>query len=105
MFSCYAKGGELSLFNVPLDEYCENSHNVKYTKKGFCLVRMHPYYQLKTGIYGPLLGYPANKCMLKVNNRNTRKTCEVCSRLTIKAPEPLVPLWNLLPGYRPGQYR
>ena len=26
--------------------------------------------------------------MFKVNNRNTRKRCEICSKLTIKAPEP-----------------
>ena len=25
--------------------------------------------------------------MLKVNNRNTRSTCEICSELTIKTPE------------------
>ena len=25
--------------------------------------------------------------MFKVNNRNTRTTCEVCSKLTIKTPE------------------
>ena len=25
---------------------------------------------------------------LKVNNRNTRTRCEICSKLTIKAPEP-----------------
>ena len=26
--------------------------------------------------------------MFKVNNGNTRKRCEICSKLTIKAPEP-----------------
>ena len=25
--------------------------------------------------------------MFKVNNRNTRKSCEICSELTIKTPE------------------
>ena len=25
--------------------------------------------------------------MLKINNRNTRKRCEICSKLTIKTPE------------------
>ena len=30
---------------------------------------------------------PANKCMLKVNNRIIRKTCEIFSKLTIKTPE------------------
>ena len=28
--------------------------------------------------------YPSNTYLFKVNNRNTRKRCEVCSKLTIK---------------------
>ena len=33
-----------------------------------------------------LLGYvkPANICFFKVSNRNTRKRCEICSKLTTK---------------------
>ena len=31
--------------------------------------------------------YPAGNYMLKVNNRNTRTRCEICSKLTIKTPE------------------
>ena len=31
--------------------------------------------------------YPANIYLFKVNNRNTRKRCEICSKLTIKTPE------------------
>ena len=30
---------------------------------------------------------PAGNCMFKVNNRNTRARCEICSKLTIKTPE------------------
>ena len=30
---------------------------------------------------------PANIYFFKINNRNTRKRCEICSKLTIKAPE------------------
>ena len=30
---------------------------------------------------------PAGNCMFKVNNRNTRTKCEICSKLTIKTPE------------------
>ena len=33
------------------------------------------------------LDYPVGIYMFKVKNRNTRKRCEVCSRLTIKTPE------------------
>ena len=28
--------------------------------------------------------FPANIYLFKVNNRNTRKSCEICSKLTIK---------------------
>ena len=31
--------------------------------------------------------YPASIYLLKVNNRNTRTRCEICSKLTIKTPE------------------
>ena len=30
---------------------------------------------------------PASNYMFKVNNRNTRTRCEICSKLTIKTPE------------------
>ena len=32
-------------------------------------------------------GYPANKYMFKVNNRNTTKRCEICSKLSTKTLE------------------
>ena len=31
--------------------------------------------------------YPAKIYLLKINNRNTRKKCEICSKFTIKTPE------------------
>ena len=30
---------------------------------------------------------PTDIYLFKVNNRNTRKSCEICSKLTIKTPE------------------
>ena len=30
---------------------------------------------------------PANIYLLKVNKRNTRKRCEICSKFTTKTPE------------------
>ena len=33
------------------------------------------------------LNFPANIYSFKVNNRNTRKRCEICSKLTTKTPE------------------
>ena len=32
-------------------------------------------------------GNPANTYQFKLNNRNTNKWCEICSKLTIEAPE------------------
>ena len=34
-----------------------------------------------------LPNYPAGNYMFKVNNRNTRTRCKICSKLTIKTPE------------------
>ena len=31
--------------------------------------------------------YPANIYLFKASNRNTRKRCEICSKLTLKTPE------------------
>ena len=31
--------------------------------------------------------HPANVYLFKVNNKNTRKMCEICSKLTIKTAE------------------
>ena len=31
--------------------------------------------------------FPVNIYLFKVTNRNTRKRCEICSKLTIKTPE------------------
>ena len=40
-----------------------------------------PYRVLNTPLY------PGNIYLFKVNRRNTRKTCEIYSKLTIKTPE------------------
>ena len=37
--------------------------------------------------------YPVNIYLLKVNNRNTRTRCEICSKLTIKTPERCTSSW------------
>ena len=43
-------------------------------------------FQITTGSPTFVLS-PAGNCMFKVNNRNTRTRCEICSKLTIKTPE------------------
>ena len=35
----------------------------------------------------PIREFSAGIYLLKVNNKNTRKRCEICSNLTIKTPE------------------
>ena len=45
-----------------------------------------------------LLLYPAGIYLFNVSNRNTRKRCEICSKLTIKTPERrqfLIPSTNI----------
>ena len=35
---------------------------------------------------GLIVNNPANIYLFKVNNKNTRERCEICSKLTIKTP-------------------
>ena len=49
-----------------------------------------------------LRSFPDNIYLFKVNNRSTRKRCEICSKLTIKAPERrqwLLNVWMLNSTY------
>ena len=34
-----------------------------------------------------IMSYPAGIYMFKVNNKNTRSRCEICSKLTVKTPK------------------
>ena len=46
------------------------------------------FYLWRLQIYSSGPGnYPANIYLFKVNNRDIRKRCEICSKLTIKIPE------------------
>ena len=38
-------------------------------------------------VIGEKMGYPDGNYMFKVDNRNTRTRCEICSKLTVKTPE------------------
>ena len=42
---------------------------------------------MKMNFCSPNLYDPADIYMFKVNNRNTRTKCEICSKLIIKTPE------------------
>ena len=38
---------------------------------------------------------PVGIYLLKVNNRNTRTRCEICSKLTIETPEHVIADWEV----------
>ena len=40
-----------------------------------------------TILVGSSVAFPVGNYMFKVNNRNTRTRCGICSKLTIKTPE------------------
>ena len=76
--------------------------NTAYLKDGTWLFRffneiknslkLYPkYYTFKSFFYfltNVSLNYPANIYIFKVSNRITRNRFEICSKLTIKTPEP-----------------
>ena len=37
-----------------------------------------------------IVGVSANNYLFKVNNKNTRKKCEICSKLAINTPEDVI---------------
>ena len=63
--------------------FCINlfSGNVKVFITTTCIKNV------KNMILAILWSCPAGIYLLKVNNRNTRTRCEICSKLTIKTPE------------------
>ena len=58
----------------------ENLHNSNYLVLYRAIILLAPSIPI-------LKAFPAGNCMFKVNNRNTRTRCEICSKLTIKTPE------------------
>ena len=78
-------------------------NSAKHRLEGFCLTCFfsgilkpqtrlsyaysNMFFRFKICLYDAINGYPAGNCMFKVNNRNTRTRCEICSMLTIKTPE------------------
>ena len=45
------------------------------------------FYRIEFVIFRTAISDPANIYLFKVNNRKTRKRCEICSKLTMKIPE------------------
>ena len=56
-------------------------------RKGFGRVATANTLRKSNVILWLYFGNPAGIYLLKVNNRNTRTRCEICSKLTIKTPE------------------
>ena len=44
-------------------------------------------FKAKPSVHGSAYGTGAGNYLFKVNNRNTRTRCEICSKLTIKTTE------------------
>ena len=57
------------------------------------------YYLSRISLKHSLLwNFPANIYLLNVNNRNTRKRCEICSKLTKTTPEQCL-LWTYFTSF------
>ena len=50
-------------------------------------VYSNPVYKNQVSYLTLFRALPANMFLFKVNNRNTKKRCEICSELTIKTPQ------------------
>ena len=57
---------------------------VKYVKKNTRTMSMTSFSSVSIPDFELVNTYPVNICLFKVNNRNTGKKCEICSKLTIK---------------------
>ena len=60
---------------------CRNYHASHYKPIGIYLLKVNN---------GNIGAIPANIYLFKVKNRNTRKRCEISSKLTVKRPERLL---------------
>ena len=72
------------IINVPLRDFYlikQRLRDVSCRIDYLCLNHERKEYQR------PTEAFPAGIYLLKVNNRNTRTKCEICSKLTIKTPE------------------
>ena len=76
--------GTMLAFTGTVAKYQKNITTIKinYSLNQYCEVKLTVQYgQIRTELVK--LFFPANMYLLKVNNRNTRKRCEICSKLTI----------------------
>ena len=60
--------------------------------KNWCLLKMMTSYDshmknVKETVLIKCIGFPANVYLFEVSNRNTKKRCQINSKLTIKIPQ------------------
>ena len=72
--------------------YCRPKRKVKIelvTQKLQLNLQLNSYTQFQKEfiLISGICHYPAGIYLLKVNNRNSRTRCEICSKLTIKTPK------------------
>ena len=63
-------------------------HDDKFSSPTICCI-LHASVTMMNYLYNLDIGIPVSIYLFKVNNRNTRKMCEICSKLTIRTPERL----------------
>ena len=68
---------------------CALSQYIEYTFRICTLLHIENHYFIHffTCFKNRRRLHPAGNKMVKLNNRNTRTRCEICSKLTIKIPE------------------
>ena len=99
MFSHFTKNRWIAIFNFPFPKTIRwfaffNSAFHKFFGHSFAFVNFAffsfaVFSSLKINIRARTTSIPARNYIFKVNYRNTRIRCEICSKLTIKAPERL----------------
>ena len=66
--------------------FCTGHHWVKASKV-FHVTKLLSYLYRKCQSIPIIYYYPVNIYLFEVSNKNTRKRCEIVSKLTIKTPE------------------
>ena len=77
-------------FNIVVSLMCIKNCKMRYVNSNLDMIGCFLLMIFITVLYQYLhiyISYPADNYMFKVNIRNTRIRCEICSKLTTKTPE------------------
>ena len=80
---CQLEYQTLKMLKYFLFEFVDFHNNSNKKIESVFLLTKKRYFRKKAP------SYPANIHLFKVNNSNTTKRCEICSKLTIKTSEPV----------------